>query len=129
MGVDIQKIIMILNHDAIDIKDRMMVLVFIDVDIQFLSKQLVGFRLHIGYDCLPGIIFFNPEQPYIDIPTRTMFRNRIVKAQAISLENHNMDTMPGKKTHQCYNRIFLLDILTLNLLDIERPSNLQCPIK
>ena len=55
MGVDIEEVIMVLDHDSVDEKDRMVVLVFVNPDMPLPAQQLVRFTLV-------------SEQPDIDSP-------------------------------------------------------------
>ena len=115
---------MIFHHHTINVEHRVMMLALIYLYIKMLSEKIVSpllctvsFRFAIGRLSLL-------EKPYIDIAARTMIWDRIVKTQAITLENHHSNPMLGEKSRQLRNHTLLPRILLLNLLSGQCPLNL-----
>ena len=124
--MNIEKIVMILNHHTIDIEHRMMMLALIYLYIKMLSEKIVSPLLcadSCDYSVSHSLLL---EKPYIDIAARTMIRDRIVKTQTIALENHHSNPMLGEKSRQLRNHTLLPCILPLHLLGRQRPLNPIC---
>lgn len=78
--MNVQKIVMILDHNTIKIKYRMMVFILIYFNLKLITQEIIGLCLDIDDMRLAGGIDFDTKKPNIDITTWPMLGNRIIKA-------------------------------------------------
>ena len=110
----IDKVVMILDHDAVDVERRVVLLVHVDRNAPLPGDQLVGLGL-------------TPEKPDVDVPAGTVFRNGIEKAQAVALEQHHRDRMLAVERREAGDGPLLPAVDLFDPFDVDGPLQAQRP--
>ena len=110
----IDKVVMVLDHDAVDVERRVVLLVHVDRNAPLPGDQLVGLGL-------------TPEKPDVDVPAGTVFRNGIEKAQAVALEQHHRDRMLAVERREAGDGPLLPAVDLFDPFDVDGPLQAQRP--
>ena len=114
MGLVIDEIVMVLDHNAVEKKGRVVLLVLVDPQAQLAGNDPVGLGL-------------TPVQPDVDVPERTVRRNGIGKAQSVTFEEHHRKAVFVVECRETRDSRFVTAVAFLDLLDVESPLQQQCP--
>lgn len=105
---------MVLDHNAVEKKGRVVLLVLVDPQAQLAGNDPVGLGL-------------TPVQPDVDVPERTVRRNGIGKAQSVTFEEHHRKAVFVVECRETRDGRFVTAVAFLDLLDVESPLQQQCP--
>ncbi len=112
VGVDVQEVVVVLDHHPVDAEYGVEVFLLVDRDPLFAAQQGVGLLL-------PAV------EPDVDIAAGPVLGHRVAEAQAVALEQHGTDAVLCVECREAADRTPLPRVAAFVLRGVETPADAQ----